>query len=162
MATASHGLPAGARRGTLDVKLFHPLQRDTASATNQGKARGGQNVTYCEPKPYLSAAKRYGLAKRYFGQHLFVRLFPFGKPLGFCAKTCATKPQKAAQANGLRATFRPHAGLHGLPYNKKERLPPIGENLSFVVLSGFEPLQTEPKPVVLPLHHRTKSECKIT
>ena len=25
----------------------------------------------------------------------------------------------------------------------------------FVVLSGFEPLQTEPKPVVLPLHHRT-------
>ena len=25
----------------------------------------------------------------------------------------------------------------------------------YVVLGGFEPPQTEPKPVVLPLHHRT-------
>ena len=38
----------------------------------------------------------------------------------------------------------------------------------FVVLPGFEPGQTEPKPVVLPLHHRTilmrpllKSDAKI-
>ena len=30
-----------------------------------------------------------------------------------------------------------------------------------VVLSGFEPLQTEPKPVVLPLHHRTIAGAKI-
>ena len=28
-------------------------------------------------------------------------------------------------------------------------------DLFFVVLPGFEPGQTEPKPVVLPLHHRT-------
>ncbi len=70
MATASHGLPAGAQRGTLDVKLFHPLQRDTASATNQGKARGGQNVTYCEPKPYLLHGKTipFGGQKVWFGQ----------------------------------------------------------------------------------------------
>ena len=32
----------------------------------------------------------------------------------------------------------------------------------FVVLGGFEPPQTEPKPVVLPLHHRTKLRCKGT
>ena len=29
------------------------------------------------------------------------------------------------------------------------------KNLFEVVLPGFEPRQTEPKPVVLPLHHRT-------
>ena len=27
---------------------------------------------------------------------------------------------------------------------------------AFVVPTGFEPIQTEPKSVVLPLHHRTK------
>ena len=31
----------------------------------------------------------------------------------------------------------------------------VSFNLEFVVLPGFEPRQTEPKPVVLPLHHRT-------
>ena len=31
----------------------------------------------------------------------------------------------------------------------------VSFNLEFVVLPGFEPGQTEPKPVVLPLHHRT-------
>ena len=31
--------------------------------------------------------------------------------------------------------------------------------LFFVVLPGFEPRQTEPKPVVLPLHHRTILMC---
>ena len=30
-----------------------------------------------------------------------------------------------------------------------------------VVLGGFEPPQTEPKPVVLPLHHRTIAGAKI-
>ena len=30
-----------------------------------------------------------------------------------------------------------------------------------VVLGGFEPPQTEPKPVVLPLHHRTIVGAKI-
>ena len=30
-----------------------------------------------------------------------------------------------------------------------------------VVLGGFEPPQTEPKPVVLPLHHRTIAGTKI-
>ena len=41
----------------------------------------------------------------------------------------------------------------------------------FVVLPGFEPGQTEPKPVVLPLHHKTilsskrcssQKRCKVT
>ena len=37
-------------------------------------------------------------------------------------------------------------------YTKNE----VQMNLVFcVVLPGFEPRQTEPKPVVLPLHHRT-------
>ena len=31
----------------------------------------------------------------------------------------------------------------------------------FVVLPGFEPGQTEPKPVVLPLHHRTILMCSL-
>ena len=31
----------------------------------------------------------------------------------------------------------------------------------FVVLPGFEPGQTEPKPVVLPLHHRTILRCSL-
>ena len=31
----------------------------------------------------------------------------------------------------------------------------------FVVLPGFEPGQTEPKPVVLPLHHRTILICSL-
>ena len=30
-----------------------------------------------------------------------------------------------------------------------------------VVLGGFEPPQTEPKPVVLPLHHRTIWDAKL-
>lgn len=169
MATASHGLPAGARQGALGVKLFHPLQRDTASATSQGKARGWQNVTYCEPKPYLLHGQTipFGGQKVWFCQATlwatpFCTFISIRNALRFLRENLRHEAQKAAQANGLRPTFRPHAGLHGLPYNKKERLPPIGENLSFVVLSGFEPLQTEPKPVVLPLHHRTKSECKIT
>ena len=37
----------------------------------------------------------------------------------------------------------------------------ISTDLFSVVLSGFEPLQTEPKPVVLPLHHRTIAGAKI-
>ena len=36
--------------------------------------------------------------------------------------------------------------------NKKSQLSKAD---FFVVLPGFEPGQTEPKPVVLPLHHRT-------
>ena len=30
-----------------------------------------------------------------------------------------------------------------------------------VVVGGFEPPQTEPKPVVLPLHHRTIMAAKV-
>ena len=35
------------------------------------------------------------------------------------------------------------------------------KNLAFVELLGFEPRQTEPKSVVLPLHHSSiRKECK--
>ena len=34
-------------------------------------------------------------------------------------------------------------------------------DLFIVVLPGFEPGQTEPKPVVLPLHHRTILMCSL-
>ena len=51
---------------------------------------------------------------------------------------------------------------------KKKRLT-RWVNLSFSVVSrGFEPRQTEPKPVVLPLHHETigcfvfQKRCKVT
>ena len=37
----------------------------------------------------------------------------------------------------------------------------VSFNLEFVVLPGFEPGQTEPKPVVLPLHHRTILICSL-
>lgn len=48
-------------------------------------------------------------------------------------------------------------------YKRKCQTPEI-KHLTFskVVVRGFEPRQTEPKPVVLPLHHRTKSRCKVT
>ena len=34
------------------------------------------------------------------------------------------------------------------------------ETLFYVDLPGFEPRQTEPKSVVLPLHHRSILDCK--
>ena len=39
----------------------------------------------------------------------------------------------------------------------KKRGKPVQSPLFFAVVPGFEPGQTEPKPVVLPLHHTTIS-----
>ena len=44
--------------------------------------------------------------------------------------------------------------------NEKRQLR-IGVAFLHVVLGGFEPPQTEPKPVVLPLHHRTICGAKL-
>ena len=52
----------------------------------------------------------------------------------------------------------PQCNLKGFLKNAiKKRGKPVQPPLFFAVVPGFEPGQTEPKPVVLPLHHTTIS-----
>lgn len=68
-----------------------------------------QNHTFCTAKPYLSEAERYGFAKRDFGLHHFVCLFPFGILFGLRMRSCAAKPKK--QCKRMASThFSPLCG----------------------------------------------------
>ena len=76
---------------------------------------------------------------------------PIRKPQASVAALDLTARQSNKAAN-LKQAAPKAANI----YKRKKRKPIVMTSFLFnVVLGGFEPPQTEPKPVVLPLHHRT-------
>lgn len=59
-----------------------------------------------------------------------------------------------------RNIYKNESGL-AITLRCREKNKKPEKNLAFVELLGFEPRQTEPKSVVLPLHHSSiRKECK--